>query len=296
MPFLIEIKDRITSTSDTKKITQSLELVAASKMRGFVKRALGTRAFASSLLEALQLLGEGISQLPYTEAPEEGQTIFILITSDKGLCGNLNQRLVKYLVSSPEWVAAGSSARVVTVGRKGQELMTRLGHPPLLTFPAVGEQIKPLDALGIVGKIIRVWEEGHTKSVSIICPHYSNPFVHTPVLKQFLPFSQSMVASHFAARGGAVHEQPEFYTPPLLEPDPERVRSAFVLQLIEALFTQSFYELKASEYASRMVAMKKASDAATDMIQDLTLEYNKARQAQITSQLAELATAAEAMS
>ena len=294
MAFLTEIKERIGATTDTRKITQSLELVAASKMKGFVRKAHGSRAYAVNLLRVMSLWRDAISTLPYADERESGAHVFVLVTSDKGLCGNLNHRLIKFLFSHPEWALPNTEVGLVCIGRKGEEQARRRGLEPLLSFPAIGERLTPLDALSIVDKIIQLWETGVARKISVVSPHYVNPFTSHPTLKTFLPFSLEMIASH--AEWNTISEfETNFFTPPLLEPDRERVVRAFTLQLVQMLFAESFYELKAAEYASRMVAMKKATDAAGDMISELTLEYNKVRQEHITNQLAELATAAEAM-
>ncbi len=288
MPFITEIKERITSTADTRKITQSLQLVAASKMKGFVHKALATREYTAALLDALALAVSEDVPLPYSESYGEAP-LFVLITSDRGLCGNLNQKLIKFLLAHPEWSV---DAAVVVVGKKGEDGLRRRGVAPLLSFPAISERISPVDALRIVAQILDIWKKGKAGKVYLICPHYVNPFLSNPTVKLFLPFSMESVVSD---KESPDESYQQFRVPPVTEPSGERVATMLVTQLIEALFTTSFYELKAAEYSSRMVAMKKASDAAEELIEDLTGEYNKLRQERITNQLAELATAAEAM-
>lgn len=294
MPFLTEIKERISATTDTRKITQSLELVAASKMKGFVKKAVSSRDYVQDLVTTLTLLSGNASAMPFSEQRENGPAVFVLLTSDKGLCGSLNQRLIKFLFTHKEWNKLSPEQRLlVCIGRKGEESARRLGIRPELSFPGISENITPVSALKIVDKIVSLWNEKEVSSISLVSPHYVNPFTSVVGLRTYLPFSLEMVKSHMAWSNKELKVS-DFVTSPIFEPDKSRVMNLLALQIVEILFTHSFYELKASEYSSRMTAMKKASDSAGEMIETLTLEYNKARQNQITQQLSELAVAAEA--
>ncbi len=290
-----EIKDRITATGDTRKIAASLQLVAASKMKGFVRKAIATRQYASSLLGTLALLGENNDSLPFqTPVCQDRVHAFVLVTSDKGLCGSLNQKLIKHLFDSREWKNAPNTERLlVTIGRKGTDAARSRGIKPVLTFAGIGEDLTPLKALKIINDILSLWHNGQASKISLVSPHYVSPFVNHPTLKTYLPFETSMVKSHLSWIDPK-SEAPTLSLPPLLEPTAERVTSSLAFQIIQCLFTQSFYELKAAEYSSRMVAMKKATDSATDLLSLLTLEYNKIRQAGITQQVSELASAVEA--
>lgn len=295
MPFLTEIQTRINSTQDTKKITQSLELVAASKMKSFVSKAFSTRVFASGLLESLKLMVASPEGQIFAEKRTEGKHVFILVTSDKGLCGSLNQRLIKHLFESKEWKKTPKDQRaLVTVGKKGTEAARKYNETPVQAFPGIGEDITPLSSLHLIDGIIKMWKSGEAKQVSIISPHYTNPFTSHVTTKTFLPFSLEMAETHLSWHYGQTSSN-RSPLPPVFEPNESRVADILTLQLVETLFMESFYELKAAEYASRMVAMKKATESATDLVRTLTLEYNKARQANITQQVAELATASEAM-
>jgi F-type H+-transporting ATPase subunit gamma len=145
-----------------------------------------------------------------------------------------------------------------------------------------------MKALAVIDIILGYWEREEVKEIIFVSPHYVNPFTFYPTIKTYLPFTPEMVETHFAWRNQAPTvplEQPaiDFH-----EPSKERVSEALALQLIETLFLQAFYELKATEYSSRMVAMKNATEAADEMVRSLTLSYNKARQGAITQQLAEL--------
>lgn len=281
-----EIKERIVATISTRKITQSLELVAASKMKGFVKKALASRNYATSLLKLLKHLETEFKEFKFGEIREEGKTVFVLTTSDKGLCGSLNQRLIKYLFSSEKWLSLKKEDRIlITIGKKGKEAALRSGAEVFKAYEALGENMTPLDMLAIIEEILELWEDKTAKEIVLVSPSYTNAFIQKPEMHSYLPFQADTGSENWDDELSDV----------TIEPNLESVTEEAAFQIILALFTRSFYELKASEYSSRMVAMKKASDSALEMISSLTLEYNKARQSKITAQVSELATAGEAM-
>jgi F-type H+-transporting ATPase subunit gamma len=292
MAFLSEIKSRITSTTDTRKITQSLELVAASKMKSFVRKSSASRLYADGLVKAMRGIVGEFNDSPYSEVRAAGKIMFVLLSSDKGLCGSLNSALSRFLFSHPEWISLPESERIlVTIGRKAQDAANRKNLKPDIVFPAIGESMTPLQALDIIDKIVNSWLAGNVKQVYMVSPDYINPFTNTPKLRKYLPISLDMLNARVSPQ-----ETAKFVPEPIMEPDADRASDEVLAQVLQAMFLEVFYQLKASEYSSRMVAMKKASDAAKDMIDELTLEYNKTRQAQVTSQLSELAAAGEAQS
>ncbi len=296
---LVEIRKKIASTRNTRKITHALRLVAANKMRRFQRKAEGTRAFAWTLLRGLHQAGAQMEDLAYGARRSSGKTLFVLVTSDMGLCGALNARLIRLLQQSPRWNALPADQRVVlTVGRKAAEAARRNGWTSVGAFEGMKEQMTPLDALAVVDRILSLWnEEGTLAEVVLVSPHYVNAFTAHPTEKNYLPFSEEMVRSHLRwehpdARDAAPDP---VAAAPLFEPSEERVRQALGDQLVQAMFLQAFYELKAAEYSSRMVSMKKATEAADDVVRTLTLAYHKARQSAITQSLAELAAAGAAV-
>lgn len=293
---LLEIKKRLQSTQDSKKITQALQLVAASKMKLFQKKAISSRHYAFDLLLALKQVMPHWQDLSFATLRNEGKSLFVLVTSNKGLCGTLNIKTINFLFRSKEWLSTPAENRLlITIGKKGFEAAKRNGYPVLLNFEGISEKLTAMDSLDMVYKILSYWEDNTAKEISIIAPHYVSAFSSYPVKKMYLPFSSEMLFSHNENLVVEDQNQVMEFEEKMIEPSLDEVLKKLSFQIIHALFDQSFYELKASEYSSRMVAMKKSTDAATDLISALTLEYNKARQTIITQQLAELATAAEAM-
>lgn len=287
---LVDIKNRIEVASSTRKITQALQLVAANKMKFYQRQALASRNYVKELVNILGLASDAMEFFWLTEKFDTGKTLFVLMTSNKGLCGTMNARVINFLFSSKEWNDLPQEQRLLaTVGRKGRDAARRLKVPVKIEYPGIAENIKPIDSLSISSDILDLWEAGELKNVFLVSPHYVNPFTNIPLIRPFLPLSSEII--------DAVHQSTDKFEgrTAYLEPDGKAVVKQAAIQIIESLMTQAFYDLKASEYSSRMVAMKKASDAADDMKTSLTLEYNRTRQSIITQSLAELAAASEAM-
>lgn len=298
MPFLIEIKKKIGAVQNTRKITKAMELVAASRMKTFQKKAVGSRAYAWDLLEALRDAEASMQETVWSEQRTGLPVLFVIVTSDKGLCGALNQQLLRQLWRSSEWTRLPPGERLlITIGRKSYEAAVFSGITPAERFEGVSEQMDVLVALPIIDCILSYWLEKKCRKIIFISPHYVNPFVSQPTLKTYLPFSSGMIASHLDAlqrdQGMDLLNESMILSharePAFFEPGRGEVVDALARQLVQTLFLQAFFELKASEYSSRMVAMKNATDVADGLVKSLTVSYHKARQGAITQQLAELA-------
>ncbi len=275
-----------------------MQLVAASKMRQFQRRAVSVRHYVWNLLEILENNIDAKVKSSYNETRKEGATLFVLYTSDKGLCGPLNTKLINGLFRSSNWLDLPEKERLlVTIGKKSTDFARRNEIPVALSYPGLPEKPSNLDVIEIVDSILKMWNAGTVRKVVLVAPHYKNSFTFYPVLKTFLPFTQETIDT--ALDHLDVNERPKMQKPRtdymLFEPSLEHVLKRLYEQMIESLFFQSFLELKASEYSSRMIAMQNATDAADRMANDLTRHYNKARQQVITSEIAELVGASEAI-
>ncbi len=291
---LNEIKKKIGATKNTRKITNAMQLVAASKMRVFQKKAVHSREYAWDLLEVLR---NNIDEQVYSSLMQQrdsGKTLFVLYTSDKGLCGALNTRILKTLFTSKKWNDTPEVDRLLmTVGKKSYDYATFRNIPVAKSFNSLNEAMTSLDALDVVAEIIKYWDHHKVKEVVMVAPHYKNSLIYYPAIKTYLPFSQGMVDQHVKILDQFEDADPDgevFEHEPLIdyEPNQERFTEVLVEQIVTTLFVQSFLELKASEYSSRMIAMQNATDAAGDMIHKYSLQYNKARQAAITQEIAEI--------
>jgi F-type H+-transporting ATPase subunit gamma len=232
------------------------------------------------------------------------------------------------LFRSKRWLELEPKARqLITIGKKSHDYARSNKIHVTKHFKQIPEKLSNLDALKIVDGLLELWnnEEEPIKEIIFIAPHYKNSFTFYPVVKTFLPFSQSTIdstlgpiASERAATersevgivslpkgkahstgvpcvGGDASPYADTSGMMLFNPDKEQVRNRLYEQLIQALFMQAFMELKASEYSSRMIAMQNATDAADRITNDLTRDYNKARQAVITREIAELMGASDAI-
>lgn len=299
---LLEIKKKIEGVKNTRKITKAMQLVAASKMRQFQKKAVTARGFVWDLMKILENnMTEGTDSL-YTEKREKGKTMFVLYTSDKGLCGPLNSKLINALFRSEQWKSLSEDERMlITIGKKAQTFAKSQKIEIEQHFQGIPEKLSNLDAIEVVQKILEYWQKGTVKEVIFIAPHYKNSFTFYPVKKTFLPFSAEAIKTHFnvSEMGESIEETDEKHEvrneSMIFAPSQEEVLERLYEQIIQAVFIQSFLELKASEYSSRMIAMQNATDSADRISSELNLIYNKARQQAITQEIAELIGASMAL-
>ncbi|PIR55406.1 ATP synthase F1 subunit gamma [Candidatus Peregrinibacteria bacterium CG10_big_fil_rev_8_21_14_0_10_36_19] len=298
---LLEIKKKIVGVKNTRKITKAMQLVAASKMRQFQKKAVSSRKFAWDLFKILENNLSDDNQSIYTEIRESGKTLFVLYTSDKGLCGPLNNKLINGLFRSNKWNNLKEDERLlITIGKKSHSYAKNNKIPVAEHFTNIPEKLTSLDAIAVVDKILKHWQTGDVKEVVFVAPHYKNSFTFYPVIKTFLPFTNEGIRSNLHIEEDEdTHSTVDIFEDSndsmIFTPSQELVLDKLYEQIVQALFIQSFIELKASEYSSRMMAMQSATDAADRISNDLKLTFNKARQQAITQEIAELIGASMAL-
>lgn len=289
MASLIEIRKKIGSVQNTSKITKAMQLVASSKMKVFQKKAVHTRAYMHDFLKILKENLTADYKSTYTEKRTEGKTLFVIYTSDKGLCGPLNNQLIKKLFRSDRWLNTPEDQRLlITIGRKSNDFARINKIPVTQHFKGIAEKLTIIQALPIIDEILKFWNDGTCKEVFFAAPHYKNTFVSYPILKQFLPFSQEMIESQFIEKKDLTADNVKETDYMIYEPDKKRVLDVLYWQIVQSSFIESFFELKAAEYSSRMMAMQSATDSANKIVNNLKLTYNKTRQQVITQELAEL--------
>lgn len=291
MASLLEIKNQISGIGSTKKITKAMQLVAAAKSRQFQTKAISIRKFAFDLLYILSNNSQDLSHNSYLEGRDKGHTIFVLYSSDKGLCGALNQQMFRALFQSKAWTSTDPQNRkIITIGRKATNFVKFRNIKPLESFDNLNEKMNQYEALGYISKIINYWNSGYSKNIYMVAPHYRNSFTFYPLIKQFLPLSDNILQSHIGVHpevfGKKIRDNRSQIM--LYEPSEEVVAERLIEDVINVLFLQAFYELKASEYSSRMMAMKSATDNAEALIKEKSLLMNKIRQAAITQEISEI--------
>ncbi len=283
---LLKFKTKIKSTKTTKKITKAMELVAASKMKQFQVKALNAKKYESEILEVLNKIGNTESENIYTEKRKDKEKIFILYTSDKGLCGGLNSKLIKTLFSSKEWNSASEyNKKLITIGKKGYDYARFNKIKVEKYFNNLDEKITNSNAVEIISSLIETWEEEKVSEIFMVAPIYKNSMIFYPTLKKFLPIEPSQNTN---TKNENEEEYEVFNNNFVLEPSSQEYTDDLYQKIIYSRFFTTFMELKATEYSTRMIAMQNANKSASDMIERFTLKYNNARQAAITQEIAEI--------
>ena len=285
-----EIRRRIRSVENTAKITNAIQLVAASKMRRAQDRALQARPYAEKMQAVLghlsSVAGDPDTAHPLLERREINETTVILITPDRGLCGGLIANLERHtgeIVLGPEAGGSGDIS-MIPVGRKGGDYFQRFGINFRASFQELGDYPGLAETQPISRIAIDDYTSGHVDQVLLVYSSFVNTVTQTPVTVPILPVEPP-----------ASDEDTSGETQYIFEPSPQEVLADLLPRYVDLLVYQAVLEAAASEQSARMVAMRNATDAANDMIADLTLVYNKARQEQITSELLDITGGVEAL-
>ena len=282
-----DIRRRIKSVKSTLQITKAMELVAASKMKRAQQLALSGRPYASLLADVLAALSNRIDETAHPFLVEREVTTrgILLITTDKGLCGSLNANLFKLVqeIRTP--------ARFYSIGRKGTQFLARTNRAMVADFH-VHEQV-PFSEVKVAAEfMIKQFLEGTIDTFEVIYSRFKNTMVQTPIMRPVLPLrSLKEFLDQLGIDTGTVRVPEADAREVLFEPDATSVLNALLPFYVDHQVHQLALSAKASEHSARMVAMKTATDNATELIGDLTLEYNKARQASITQEILEIAAA-----
>ena len=284
-----DIRRRIKSVKNTRQITKAMELVAASKMKKAQQAALAGRAYAELMARMLAALADRVeeAQHPFLVKREVKTRGIILVTSDKGLAGPLNSNLFK-LVTEIQ-----SPAKYAVIGRKGTQFIART-HRDLLADFTVSDRVAFAEVKVVAEFMVKQFLDGVVDTVEILWPRFRNTLVQVPTLMPLLPLAsvKDVIADLRSDAGTTAAPKPSTVEQQMLfEPDPETVLAALLPLYVNREVHQQVLDARASEHSARMVAMKTAKDNATKLLGDLTLEYNKARQAAITQEILEIAAA-----
>lgn len=281
-----EIRVKIASVQNTQKITRAMEMVATSKMRKAQDRMKAARPYADKIRNVISHVAEAHSEYrhPFLVTREVKRVGVIVVSTDRGLCGGLNSNLFRLLVQQiKKWQAAGVDFDVCTIGRKGLQFFQRVGGNVAGQVGRVGDQPHLEQLIGAVKIMLDAYMEGRIDQLLIASNDFVNSMTQKPRLEQLLPLQP-------AGEATAAHHWDYIY-----EPEAQPVVDQLLGRYIESLVYQKVVENIACEQAARMVAMKSASDNAGKLIKELQLIYNKARQAAITQELAEIVGGAAAV-
>ena len=285
MPSQREIRRRIGSAKNIKQITRAMQFVAASKLRRAQESTLATRPYREKLDEVIADLAAVLSDADHPLLAErdfdaDHKRLIILMTSDRGLAGALNTNTVRFVAR--EITEHKGDLKVVPVGRKGRDAMRRARVPVAAYFEGMGERPTFADVLPIARLVSDDFIAGEYDRVDIVYPRFVSTLVQRPVMEQLLPIQPTG-----DTEGIPGHQF-------LFEPDPRAFLSALLPRYVATRLYASVLETTASFFSSQMVAMKNATENAEELIEDLTLSYNKVRQANITREMVEIASGAQA--
>ncbi|PMG70358.1 F0F1 ATP synthase subunit gamma [Vibrio lentus] len=284
-----EIRTKIGSVSNTQKITSAMEMVAASKMRKVQDNMTLTRPYAENMRKVISHVASGSLeyQHPYLQQREPKRVAYIIISSDRGLCGGLNSNLFKKVLEEMEmWRTKGVEVETTLIGSKAISFFQRSGNVIAQTS-GLGDAPKLEDILGTVNAMLGHYDDEKIDSLYLVYNQFINTMVQEPTTLQLLPHP-----SDSESDGGAKNARRWDY---IYEQAPRDILSELLHRYIESQVYQGIVESIACEQAARMVAMKAATDNAGQLIDDLQLVYNKARQAAITQELSEIVSGDQAV-
>ncbi|MBW5408472.1 F0F1 ATP synthase subunit gamma [Morganella morganii] len=282
-----EIRSKIASVQNTQKITKAMEMVAASKMRKTQDRMAASRPYAETIRSVIGHIALGNLEYkhPYLEEREVKRVGYLVVSTDRGLCGGLNINLFKKLiVEMKDWADKGVQTDLALIGSKAASFFSSVGGNVVAQVNGMGDEPSLADLIGSVKIMLQAYDEGRLDKLYIVTNRFVNTMSQVPTIVQVLPLPPSDDEN--------LKKKTWDY---LYEPDPKALLDSLLRRYIEALVYQGVVENLASEQAARMVAMKAATDNGGNMIKELNLVYNKARQASITQELTEIVSGAAAV-
>jgi F-type H+-transporting ATPase subunit gamma len=293
------VKKRIRSTKNISQITKAMEAVSAVKMRKSEELALSARPYALAALRILGNLSDTISETgfssPLLEKREAGKICLMVIASDKGLCGSFNSNILRKV---NEFVSAkskeGEEVNVVAIGKKSADFCKKRNIRSIKEITGAGDY-GAIDETRFLAELLReIYESGEYKEIYAAYTNFLSVMKQEPQVKKILPFDRENIEEMIES-GDSRQIQGIGRSEYIFEPAPEIVLQELLPKLLEIQVYHIILEANASEHSARMMAMKNASENAEELIETLTLEYNKARQAQITRELTEITAGAAAL-
>lgn len=293
MPGAKEIRTQINSIGSTRKITKAMEMVAASKMRRAQERMRAARPYARKMRDVVAHLAHAHPEYrhPYLLEHKENQIKavgFVVVSSDRGLCGGLNVNLFRHAVMEMSaWDKKGVAVQVSVIGKKASAFFSRFKANIVSEAVNLGDAPQLQELVGALKVLMDAYLEGKIQRLFVVSNQFVNTMTQKPVVERLLPIAAESVAGE--------GEELTHHWDYLYEPDAKEVIDALMTRYIESLIYQEVAENAACEQAARMVAMKSATDNAGKLIDELQLVYNKARQAAITQELSEIVGGAAAV-
>ena len=287
-----EIRTKIKSVQNTRKITKAMEMVAASKMRKAQERMRAARPYADKVRNIAAHMSDANPEYRHPfliKRTGSNKVGMIVVTTDKGLCGGLNTNILRAVVAKfKELEAAGNKVQVTAIGNKGFGFMNRMGATLVSHVIGLGDTPHLEKLIGAVKVQLDAYEKGEVDAVYLAYTKFINTMKQEAIVQQLLPLTADKLEQ-------SAEEKRAYSWDYIYEPDAQTVVDELLVRYVEALVYQAVAENMASEQSARMVAMKAASDNAKNVISELQLSYNKARQAAITKELSEIVGGAAAV-
>ncbi|HDL6129303.1 TPA: F0F1 ATP synthase subunit gamma [Mannheimia haemolytica] len=283
-----EIRTKIASVRNTQKITKAMEMVAASKMRKTQERMAASRPYAESIRKVISHIAKGNIEYkhPFLTPRPVKKVGYLVVSTDRGLCGGLNINLFKTVLHElKEKDDQGVKSRLAVVGNKGISFFNPMGLEIKGHINGLGDTPAMEDLVGIVNGMVNAYREGEIDEVYVVYNHFINTMSQKPTVQQLLPLP--------ALENDSLEQTGSWDY--LYEPNPQALLDSLLVRYLESQVYQAVVDNLASEQAARMVAMKAATDNAGNLINELQLVYNKARQASITNELNEIVAGAAAI-
>jgi F-type H+-transporting ATPase subunit gamma len=287
-----EIRGKIKNFESTKKITKAMEMISVSKMRKAQERMRAARPYSEKVRNIAANLGRANPEYthPFMKKNDAKAVGFIVVTTDKGLCGGMNTNVLRIVTGKlRELQAEGVQSQAVAIGNKGLGFLNRIGAKVVSHATQLGDRPHLDRLIGPVKVLLDAYAAGQVSAVYLGYTRFINTMRQEPVVEQLLPLSQAKLEAQSSESGG------RYGWDYIYEPDAPAVIDELLLRYVEALVYQAVAENMASEQAARMVAMKAATDSAGNLIAELRLVYNKTRQAAITKELSEIVAGAAAV-
>lgn len=281
-----EVRTQISSIKSTQKITRAMEMVATSKMRRAQERMQASKPYATRIRQVVEHLAQSNSEYnhPYFVEREVKRVGYIVVSTDRGLCGGLNINLFKKTIeSSAQWKKQDVGSEFCLVGSKAQAFFKNVGGKVVASVSHLGEDVSISSLIGSIKVMLQAYDEGQIDRLYVVYNEFVNSMTQTPVVQQLLPLQ--------AEENTELNHHWDY----IYEPEAKPVLDALFVRFVESQVYQAVVENGACEQAARRIAMKNATDNAGELIGELQLVYNKARQAAITQELSEIVSGAAAV-
>ncbi len=310
MASSVELKSRLKAVKNTSLITKAMEVVAATKMRKAQERALGSRPYAFTALEMLQTalsLSQGKSSSPFFSERPVNKTLLVIVASDRGLAGAFNSQVFRtadqFLANDINLKNSDHRLNVIAIGKKAKLYAHKNKLEVIADFEHISDFISPEQVSPIANRIVHEFAAERADRVVTIATNFRSALKQEPLVRNLLPLSidglQKTVSDIVPEHGRFSHLKQELANKPagdyIFEPNPEQIITELVPHLVKMQLYHLILEANASEHSARRLAMKNASDNAIELKDDLTLEYNKSRQAGITKEIIEITSTQSAL-